>query len=51
MDPNKPGLSKVTASNNLYTAILAFAFCMLLATAAFVTYKCYIQYDAIFKIP
>lgn len=42
---------KVTAANNLYTVILAFAFCVVLATAAFVAYKCYFQYDAIFKIP
>ncbi|MHC4456404.1 MAG: hypothetical protein ACYS0I_04790 [Planctomycetota bacterium] len=42
---------KITASNNLYTIILALAFGVVLATAAFVAYKCYIQYDTIFKIP
>jgi len=40
---------KVTAShNNIYTVILAFAFCAILATVALVTYKCYFQYGAIF---
>jgi len=41
---------KVTASDNLYTVILALAFCVVLATAAFVAYKCYFQYDTIFEI-
>ena len=52
MSPNRPGSSpKVTAPNNLYTVILGFALCLVLATAAFVTYKCYFQYGTIFKIP
>ena len=38
-------------SNNLYTIILALAFCVVLATAALVAYKCYFQYGTIFKIP
>lgn len=42
---------KISVSNNLYTIILALAFGVVLATAAFVVYKCYIQYDTIFKIP
>jgi len=42
---------KVSASDNVYTVILALAFCAVLATAAFVAYKCYFQYGAIFKIP
>ncbi len=42
---------KVTASNNLYTAILALAFCVVLATTVLVAYKCYSQYGTIFKIP
>ncbi len=42
---------KVTASDNLYTVILALAFCVVLATAVFVAYKCHFQYDTIFEIP
>jgi len=42
---------KVTASDNLYTVILALAFCVVLATAAFVGYMCKIQYDTFFNIP
>ncbi len=41
---------KVTARDNLYTVILAVALCVVLATAAFVAYRCYTQYDTIFKI-
>jgi len=41
---------KITASDNLYTVILAVAFCAVLATAVFVAYQCYTQYDTIFKI-
>lgn len=39
------------ASSNIYTAILALAFCLVLATAVFVAYKCYFQYAVIFKSP
>jgi len=46
---NRPG--KLIASSNLYTAILALSFCVVLATAVFVAYKCYLQYGTIFKIP
>ena len=42
---------KIAAPNNLYTVILAFAFCVMLATAVFVAYKCYTQYGTIFKVP
>lgn len=37
--------------NNLYTAILALAFFVVLVTAVFVAYECYSQYETIFKIP
>jgi hypothetical protein len=37
--------------SNLYTVILAVAFGVVLATAAFVAYMCYTQYQTIFKIP
>jgi hypothetical protein len=42
---------KVIAADNLYTVILGIAFCVVLATAAFVAYKCYFQYETIFKVP
>jgi hypothetical protein len=43
--------ARALVANNLYTVILALAFCVVLATAALVAYKCYFQYDTIFKIP
>jgi hypothetical protein len=39
-----------SASNNLYTVLLAIAFFAVLATAGFVAYMCYTQYETIFKI-
>ena len=42
---------KASPVDNLYTVILAFAFCAVLATAAFVAYKCYSQYGTIFNLP
>ena len=52
MSPDVPNRSvKVSASNNVYTAILALAFLAVLATAALVAYKCYSQYGTFFKIP
>ncbi len=42
---------KIVASSNLYTAILALAFCAVMATAVLVAYKCYTQYNTIFEIP
>ena len=52
MSPNgqKRG-GKIIAYNNLYTVILALAFCAVVVTAAFVAYKCYFQYGTIFNIP
>ena len=43
--------SKAAALNNLYTVILALSCFVILATAAFVAYKCYFQYGTIFKLP
>ena len=43
--------AKAGVFNNLYTVILVLAFCVVLATAAFVAYKCYFQYGTVFKIP
>ncbi len=40
-----------TASSNLYTIILALALGVVVVTALFVAYKCYFQYNTIFKIP
>ncbi len=52
MSPNGQSRGgKVSASNNLYTVVLALAFCIVLATAALVAYKCYFQYGTIFKVP
>jgi hypothetical protein len=52
MSPNEQsGGGKTATSNNLYTIILALAFCAVLATAALVAYKCYFQYGTILKIP
>jgi hypothetical protein len=43
--------SKPVVPSNLYTIILALAFGVVLATAAFVAYKCYFDYGTLFKIP
>jgi hypothetical protein len=37
--------------STLYTAILAVAVAVILATAAFVTYACYDHYGTIFGMP
>jgi len=50
--PSRGGkVGKIAVPNNLYTAVLALAFGIVLATAAFVAYKCYFQYGTIFRIP
>lgn len=46
MSPKK----KTIAVSDLYTAILALAASVVLATAVFVAYKCYVDYETIFKI-
>ena len=52
MSPNGQARGKkITVPDNVYTVILALAFCAVLATAALVVYKCYMQYGTIFKIP
>jgi len=43
--------AKATATDNIYTAVLAVAFSVMLATAIFVAYKCYSHYGTIFKAP
>jgi len=44
-----PG-KKFSASDNLYTVVLAIALFVVLATAALVAYLCHTQYETIFKI-
>ena len=52
MSPNgQTPVEKVAVSNNIYTAVLALAFCVVLVTATFVAIKCIGQYGTIFKIP
>ena len=52
MSPNGSGSNvKVVASNNIYTVILGLAVLAVLATAVFVAYECYSQYETIFTIP
>jgi len=52
MSPDKQTRGgKAVARSNLYTAIVALAFCVVFVTAVFVTYKCYSQYGEIFRIP
>ena len=41
---------KITATDNIYTVVLAVAFLAVFATAVFVAYQCYTQYGTIFKI-
>ena len=41
---------KVKASSNLYTALLALACGVVVATAGFVVYKCWLVYETLFKI-
>ncbi len=44
------GKTKNTVPNNIYTAMLAMATIVVLATAVFVAYKCMADYDTIFKV-
>ena len=42
--------AKAAVPSNLYTAILAVAFGVVLATAAFVAYACLTRYETIFGV-
>ena len=42
---------KISVPSNLYTAILALAFCVVLATLTLVVLKCFFQYETIFQVP
>ncbi len=44
----QPQGSKVAVPNTLYTAILAVACGVVLATAAYVAFACYTRYEALF---
>jgi hypothetical protein len=39
---------KTVVSSNIYTALVAASLAVVLATAAFVAYKCFVQYGTIF---
>lgn len=41
---------KISVPDNLYTALLAIALFVVLASSGLVTYLCYTQYGTIFKI-
>jgi biopolymer transport protein ExbB/TolQ len=45
------GGSKPAIASNIYTVLVAAVFGLLLATAAFVAYKCFFDYGTLFKIP
>lgn len=47
----QPRGGRVSPPSNLYTAILAVAFAVVLATAVYVTYACYSRYGTIFGMP
>jgi hypothetical protein len=48
----QPQRTKVAVPNNIYTAILAIALGVMIATAAFVAYLCQTQYgNGIFGMP
>lgn len=43
--------AKIAVPDNLYTVLLGVAFAVVVATAGFVAYMCYSQYQTFFKIP
>jgi len=42
--------ARPNTANNVYTAMLALAFGVVLATAIFVAFKCYSQYGSLFSL-
>ena len=50
MSPMPQTRGKIAPPSNLYTVILAVAFGVVLATAAYVTFACYTQYRTIFGV-
>ncbi len=51
MSPMPQRGAKVAIPSNLYTAILAVALGVVIATSAYVAYACYTQYQTIFGMP
>ncbi len=51
MSPMPQTRGKVSVPSNLYTAILAIALGVVVATSAFVAIQCYTQYHTIFGMP
>jgi hypothetical protein len=47
----QPRGGKISPPSNIYTAILAVAVGVLLATAAYVSFACYTRYGGIFGAP
>jgi hypothetical protein len=47
----QPRGGKIAPPSNLYTAILAVAFGVVLATVGYVTFTCYSRYGTIFGLP
>jgi hypothetical protein len=47
----QPRGGKIAPPSNLYTAVLAVAVGVLLATMAYVTFACYTRYGTIFGMP
>jgi len=47
----QPRGGTISVPNNLYTALLAVAVGVLLATTIYVTYACYTRYGTIFGLP
>ena len=50
MSPKTTAGKNVNVSSNLYTAILALTCAIVAATAGLVAYKCYFDYETLFKI-
>ena len=50
MSPDGPARGKkITPPDNIYTVLLAIAFCVVLAAAVLVAVMCYAQYGTIFS--
>jgi hypothetical protein len=47
----QPRGGKISPSSDTYTALLAVATGVLLATMVYVTYACYTRYEVIFGLP
>jgi hypothetical protein len=52
MSPNGQSTrKKITPPDNIYTVIIAVAFCIVFATVVLVAFKCYSQYGTFFGMP